>query len=159
VDTVDSETKENAVDAVDAETEENAVDAETEENAVDAVDAVDAETEENAVDTVDAETGENDVEAETKENAVDAVDAETEEKVDVEVNVTVNRTKVRKMGENYERGSSCPVYSKVKGFSLWKQEVEAWKICVETPENKTRLAVDLAINHALKIKERGELRL
>jgi hypothetical protein len=54
------------------------------------------------------------------------------------------------MGENYERGSSCPVYSKGK--------VEALKICVETPENKTRLAVDLAINlphrHSLKIKER-----
>jgi hypothetical protein len=36
--------------------------------------------------------------------------------------------------------------------------VEAWKICVETPDNKARLAVDLAIHlphgHPLKIKER-----
>ena len=50
------------------------------------------------------------------------------------------------------------MYSKGKGFKLWKQEVEAWRICVETQENKTRLAVDLAINlphgHPLKIKER-----
>jgi hypothetical protein len=74
----------------------------------------------------------------------------------VEVNVTVNRTKAHKMGENYL--TSCPVYSKGKGFRLWKQEVQAWVICAETPENKKRLAVDLAINlphgHALKIKER-----
>jgi hypothetical protein len=59
------------------------------------------------------------------------------------------------MGENYEWGSSCPLFTKGKGLKLWKQEVEAWRICVETPEHKTRLAVDLAINlphgHPLKI--------
>ena len=64
----------------------------------------------------------------------------------------------QKMSENLDRGSSCPLYSQGKGFRLWKQEVEAWKICVETPDNKTRLAVDLAIHlpygHPLKIKER-----
>jgi hypothetical protein len=107
------------------------------------------------------------------------VNIETEENVDVDANVNVNRTKVRSieavvcelqrareqellrarnMRENYERGSCCPVYTKGNGFKLRKQEVEAWKICVETPENKTRLAVDMAINlphgHPLKIKER-----
>ena len=41
---------------------------------------------------------------------------------------------------------------------MLKQEVEAWVICAETPENKNSLAVNMAINlphcHALKIKER-----
>ena len=62
------------------------------------------------------------------------------------------------MSGNLDRGSSCPLYTQGKGFRLWKQEVEAWKICVETPDNKTRLAVDLAVHlpygPPLKIKER-----
>ena len=119
-----------------------------------------------------------DVNTETGENANRDRDTETLENADVNNGNkagNVNKTKVRsiealvcelrrareqellrarKMGENYERGSSCPVYSKGKGFRQWKQEVDAWKICVETPENKTRLAVDLAINlphsHSLK---------
>jgi hypothetical protein len=64
----------------------------------------------------------------------------------------------QKMSGNLDRGNSCPLYTQGKGFRLWKQEVEAWAICVETPDNKTRLAVDLAIHlphgHPLKIKER-----
>jgi hypothetical protein len=105
---------------------------------------------------VDAETEENAVDAETEENAVVAVNTETEENLVVEVNVTVNRTKAHRMGDNYL--SSCPVYSQGKGFRMWKQEVQAWVICVEAPENKKSLAVNLAINlphgHTLKIKER-----
>jgi hypothetical protein len=96
------------------------------------------------------------VDAVTEENAVVAVNAETEENLVVEVNATVNRTKAHRMGDNYP--SICPVYSQGKGFRLWKQEVQAWVICVETPENKKSLAVNLAISlphgHALKIKEK-----
>jgi hypothetical protein len=64
----------------------------------------------------------------------------------------------QKMSGNLERGSSCPLFTQGKGFKLWKQEVEAWQICVQTTDNKARLAVDLAIHlphgHPLKIKER-----
>jgi hypothetical protein len=73
---------------------------------------------------------------------VDHVNTETKEKVDVNVNRTKGRSleavvcelrhareqellRARKMGENYERGSSCPMYTNGKGFNLWKQEVEA----------------------------------
>jgi hypothetical protein len=67
-------------------------------------------------------------------------------------------TQKGEMGENFERGSSCPLFTKGESFKLWKQEVEAWQICLQTTDNKARLAVDLAIHlphgHPLKIKER-----
>ena len=64
----------------------------------------------------------------------------------------------QKMSGNLDRESSCPLYTQGKGFRLWKQEVETWKICAESPDNKTRFAVDLAVHlpygPPLKIKER-----
>jgi hypothetical protein len=52
----------------------------------------------------------------------------------------------QKMSGNLDSWSSCPWYTQGKGFRLWKQEVEAWKICVENPDNKTRLAVEKAVH-------------
>ena len=56
----------------------------------------------------------------------------------------------QKMSGNLERGSSCPLFTQGKGFKLWKQEVEAWQICVQTMDKKARLAVDLAIHSKSK---------
>ena len=55
-------------------------------------------------------------------------------------------TEKGEMGDRVERGSSCPLLVKGKSFELWKQEVKAWQIVVETTENKMKLAPDLAIN-------------
>ena len=86
------------------------------------------------------------------------VHARAQEVIDILRELPFWETEKAKMGERFERGSSCPLLTKGKSFLLWKQEVKAWKIVVEDEDNKQKLAVELAINlphnHPLKIKER-----
>jgi hypothetical protein len=64
--------------------------------------------------------------------------ARAREVIDFLSELPFRETEKGEMGERVERGSSCPLLVKGKSFELWKQEVKAWQIVVETTEEKKK---------------------